>query len=472
MEKEQILDILQSIAGLEEVPVQQLEWFIASSEIHKLKEGEYLFEKGSSADHLFIQLSGEIRVFIRMESGEREVSRLKSGAVSGLLPYSRMTHATGYGQAREDSSYLAFPRSGFDSMIIENHELTQAFVHMMTSRVREFTTRREQNEKMMALGKLSAGLAHELNNPSSAIVRSAQELSANLVKSPESFNAVLSLDLKPEQVNAITQLMQEQISNECPPMSMLERSALEDDIADWLEDHNVEDGFELAEQFVDKGYTVELLERMADAVPQSAVGAVMNWVASSLVTEVLVSEIQTAAERISELVGSVKSYSHMDRGSDKSSFDIHEGLNNTLTMLNHKIKKGGVELVKEYDVSLPKIEVRVSELNQVWTNLIDNAIDAVTTIAKPKLTVRTLAERDMLCIDIEDNGSGIPEDIVSQIFDPFFTTKDVGKGTGLGLEISRRIINQHQGKLSVRSEPGKTVFRACLPSEPSSTNLL
>ncbi len=465
MSPNEILAFIQKIEGLENIPEPQLEWLISKSEIKHFEPGDFLFRKSWNADFLYIVLSGRFRVYLDSDSGERNLNEINAGTVTGVLPYSRMKVATGFAEAREAGEVLGLHRDHFREMIVNHAELTTAFVHMMTSRVREFTTQRQQNEKMMALGKLSAGLAHELNNPSAAVIRGAQEMKKLLKNGPEGFKGLMSLDFLPSEIDQVVHLMTEKLEQSIPQLKLIERNALEDDISDWMDDHGVPDSFDMAPNFVDAGYTLADLDHLAGFLPEDKLHVVLAWLSNNLVIERLVDEMESASKRISDLVGSIKSYSHMDRSQERQKADVHTGLKNTLTMLNHKVKKAGMTLELDFDEDLPEVNIFVSELNQVWTNLIDNALDALEGVEQPKLSIHTRRDMEFIRISIEDNGPGIPEAIQSQIFDPFFTTKDVGKGTGLGLEIVRRIVKQHNGKLTVKSIPGQTIFEVCLPIE-------
>ena len=237
----------------------------------------------------------------------------------------------------------------------------------------------------------------------------------------------------------------------------------EDEITDWLDNHSIENGYEMADNFVDFNFYLENLESIAKQIPPAYLSPVLNWVNNLLITEKMVEDIQESSKRIADLVNSVKIFTHMDRGTDKQYADIHIGITNTLTMLAHKIKKGNITLVKAFDDTLPPVKALIGELNQVWTNLIDNAIDAMEANSKGTLKIITERDREFVQVSIMDDGPGINEDIKSRIFDPFFTTKEIGKGTGLGLEVVQRIVKQHNGSIKVNSTPGNTAFVVCFP---------
>ena len=457
-------DWLRSIDSLKDVPPQQLQWWIDQSRHYELEEGEFLFRKGEPTKGTHVIIKGSIRLYLTQKSGTRNIAFLVPKDVNGYLPFSRGTVAFADGLAEEKSQLMTFP---FDKMkeLIENHfELTQALVHVMTSRVRDLTTMQQQNEKMMALGKLSAGLAHELNNPASAIVRGSASLLKHLQLEPETFKKVIAIKMSSEEVDKVNDKMFEVLGRkEKPVITLMERTAMEDDLANCLEGHLVDNSQEMAENFIEFGFTCTDMDEFSSLVPPQYLSPVLNWINNNLVTEKMVHDIQEASQRIEKLVGSIKNFTHMDRDHGKESTNIHSGIQNTLTMLGYKFKKGNIQLVENYDASLPAINAFVGELNQVWTNLIDNALDAMEVNKKGKLEITTKREKDLVEITITDDGPGVPDEIKNQIFDPFFTTKEIGKGTGLGLDVVQRIVTQHGGNVKLLSVPGRTTFKVCFP---------
>lgn len=459
-----IIDILKNIPGFENVPDAHFQWLLEKGEIRELATDEYLFKKGEAAEFFFIILEG--RVILKFMQGNqlRDVGELVKGSITGLLPFSRMTKAGGSGIAAQPTTYLALHKDHFPELVRVSYELTEVLVHEMTSRTRNFTKQQQQNDKMSALGKLSAGLAHEMNNPASAIVRSAIELKKQLHNTPERFKQVMSMQVTPAQVDALNEIMYAKILQDArPKISLMERNNLEDEIADWLDDKGIDDSYDLAETFVEYGLTLHDLERVNEVVPDAFLAPALYWVANNFNTERLVIDIEEAASRISNLVKAVKSYSHMDRAPEKEAVDIHEGIRNTLTILNHKIKHKNIQLIENFQPDLPLVKAFVGEMNQVWTNLIDNAIDAMDNGGT--LELKSRQDREFVVVDVIDSGTGIPEDIVDSIFDPFFTTKAIGQGTGLGLDVVKKIIDQHNGQIKVNSKPGRTEFKVCLPTD-------
>ena len=453
---------LRTIEAFRDVPDEALQWLIDQSEVITLRQGEHLFKPGQVINYLYVLLEGKIQLRIQQGNQLRDGGLLEKDTITGMLPYSRMKAASGFGLAVEDTRILALHQDRFVGMEQVSRDLVQALVGVMTTRTRDFTRLQQRNEKMMALGKLSAGLAHELNNPAAAIIRSSRELKSHLSATPESFKQVVMIRLNPERVDAINNIIFAKLNpTACQKLTMMERNSREDEIADWFDDHDIADGYEIAENFVEFNLTIDEVEEIRDILDGEPAGPIFQWLNNVLTTERMVNDIQDAAARISELVASVKSYTHMDRAPDRVSADIREGINSTLTMLNHKLKVKDIRVKKNFAENLPTIPLFVSEMNQVWTNLIDNAVDAMEKDGT--LTVSAHIENDHLRVDIEDTGSGIPPELQEQIFDPFFTTKPVGEGSGLGLDIAKRIVEQHQGTLRLTSEPGHTQFTLCFP---------
>jgi signal transduction histidine kinase len=444
---------LQSIESLKEVPADQLQWLIDNSEQYELGEGAFLFKEDEPIRGTYIILSGRLRIFWMQVNEMRELLQIGPKFITGYLPFSRGVVAGASCQVLDDAAIMTFPVAKARELINGHFELTQALVHIMTSRVREVASMQQQDEKMVALGKLSAGLAHELNNPAAAIVRGSTTLLKHLKLEPTAFKEVMAIRMEEKEVDLVTEKLFEILGRaEKPKLTLMERTEREDELRDWLEDHNVDNSEEVAENFLDYGFTCDDLGAFTAHIPPS-----------NLVTERMVQDIQESSQRISELVTSVKNFTHMDQGKGKEYTDIRTGIANTLKMLNYKLKKGNIEIIEDYDEHLPKVKAMIGELNQVWTNLIDNAIDAMEVNGKGKLTIRTEKDKEFAKISIIDNGPGIPEDIQSHIFEPFFTTKEIGKGTGLGLDVVIRIAKQHRGSVKVDSHAGLTVFVVCFP---------
>lgn len=453
---------------LAQVPDEQLQWLIDQADELSYPAETVLQNPGDPIDHLRLLLEGRIRVYGGANAGNDDFLAFESLSVLGVLPFSRLTNSFGRVVVDQPSRVLELHRSQFRNMAHVAYELTEAFVHQMTTRVRDFTKQTQQNEKMASLGRLSAGLAHELNNPVSAVVRSADTLRNHMRATPDSFKAIMHLKLTDEQVDSVNELIFSKIDQKQPTLTLIERSDREDELTDWLDDHDVDDSLDMAGPLIDFGFTVEDMETVLDQIGDDNLPGVTSWLVDNLVTEKLVLEIGEASRRISTLVNSIKNYTHMDRGVGKERIQLADGIRSTLTLLDHKLKQKHVLVMVDIPADLPTVCGWPGELNQVWTNLIDNAIDALPDGGK--LTISSQPDLrsgrvEFVLTKIIDTGSGIPGDIRDKIFEPFFTTKEIGKGTGLGLDIVQGIVKHHNGSIKVESKPGHTEFSVCLPVE-------
>ncbi|HAH51683.1 MAG TPA: histidine kinase [Balneola sp.] len=459
--KEFAVQKLHSFPQFENVPLDQLDWLVENSRICTYMTDERIMEPGTAVDKMFIILESRIRIQLPRGSSFTSIGDFVTGDISGRLPFSRMQSTLAHLVVMEDTTILETHEDLFVE-ITKRYELIEAFVHSLSDRIRSFTSQQQQNEKLVALGKLSAGLAHELNNPASAMVRGATELKKRLSQTPDKFKSVMSIKLTNDQIDAVNDLVFKKAGRgSSNQQSLMERTALEDELTDWMEDHGVETGFEYSETFAEYCFNTEDLEFVSSHVEDEYLPAVLGWIEDVLTTEKMMEEIEDSARRISDLVSSVKTYSHMDRGTDKEVVELKKVLKSTVTMLNHKAKQKKVEIELNIPSDLSEFYGYVSELNQVWTNLLDNAIDAVPQ--NGKIEVKAEEKNKNMYLFFKDNGSGIPEDVLPKIFDPFFTTKDVGEGTGLGLDVVHKIIEKHGASIDVESKPGQTTFELCFP---------
>ena len=460
-----ILQQVQAIPLFKEVDEVALRWLIDKCVFVCFDRDEVVFEDGEVIDHLEIILTGSYLIRKEKDGRSKEMGVWEAPYVAGILPFSRMKETSAEGIALENIQALRLHKDHFTEMINVSYELTQAFVGVMTDRVRDFQNMRLMDEKLLALGKMSAGLAHELNNPASAIVRSSRELHRHLSQTPERFKQQVTANVTPESVDRINKILFDRIKHcsDTSELTLLEREERMDDLDDWFAEQGIDNSEEIIDTFVDWDFSPEHLGRIADIIHTSALPLMLWWIETILTTESLVTEIQTASTRIAELIGSIKSYSHMDSQPSMEFKDVHDGIKSTLTMLKFKFKKSNIRLEKQLTPNLPNIKVLEGELNQVWTNLIVNALDAVPEDGTGRITIRTYQKRENLCVEIADNGSGIPEEIQGRVFEPFFTTKGIGEGTGMGLDIVHRSLKRHGGTVSVESEPGNTCFKVCFP---------
>lgn len=456
---------LKNIPSLKEVPLEQLQWLISQSEEKLVPEGELLFKAGDPVIATIILVSGKVRISATINGHYREIVELNDDNITGWLPFSRVKNAMGNGLCLKDTRVLICPAEKIKAHIEQHYELTEALVHIMTTRVRETTSSQQQNEKMMALGKLSAGLAHELNNPVAAICRSSDKLFENISHIPAIFKEMAALCLSQEQATAIVDNLQQWSAGKpTKALSVLELSDKTTAIEDWLDSKNIS-RIEIAEILAEYGVEPAALEDFSSLFDPAHLEVIFSWIDGSLEANRMVSDLQISSKRISDLVSAVKRYTYMDQEPDKQFIDIHTGIRNTLTMLDYRFRKGNVEIVENYDASLPKIKALPGELNQVWTNLVDNALDAMEPGRQGRLEIATTKDRQCVHVTITDNGPGIPEEIQSRIFEPFFTTKDMGKGTGLGLDVVSQIVQRHRGSVKQTSVPGKTIFTISFPIE-------
>lgn len=462
MDKTTLVEQIASFEILSEVPREQIEWVVDRGELQEVSKGEVITHRGDPIERMIIMLEGLVSFKMEQNGQFKELGRVEPGDISGALPYSRAQFAAAQATAVTDSKAFILHKSHFRDLICECHEFTSVLVHQMTDRVRDFTRFQQQNEKLMALGKISAGLAHELNNPAAAIVRSSESLQSHLGNVPDKFKRVISMKVSNDQVDLANDVLFSKLKNGInKEESLMQRTEREDQLTDWLEDNGYGDCYALSETLAEYGFCANDLQELRDGLTSESFPSVVEWIDNVLTTEKMVGEIREASNRISKLVSSVKSYSHMDRSGDKEAINVHEGIHNTLTILNHKLRKNKVKLEEDLESDLPKIQASPGELNQVWTNVIDNALDAMEEGGT--LSIVTKSVGDNVNVTIRDSGPGIPDEIKDRIFDPFFTTKDVGKGTGMGLEVVKRIVDKHQGSIKLESVPGSTNFEFCFP---------
>ena len=442
-------------------PRHELEWMAAHGRLRRVSAGEVLAPKGESIDTLHVVLSGHYSIWVNRGTGPRKVMEWRGGDVTGLLPYSRMNRAPGDVIAEEPTEIFDLHRDDFPGLIRECHEVTAILVHVMLDRARHFTENDLHAEKMASLGRLAAGLAHELNNPASAVVRSAKGLTECLVEAEKTSLELGAARLPAPQFAAIDELRHLCVGTVArAARPALEQADREEAIAAWLDEHGV--AIVAAQALADSAVTLAALDRAAALLDRPTLDLGLRWVAANCSAEMLVADIEVAATRIHGLVAAVKGFTHVDQANVPKVIDIKQGLADTVTVLRAKARSKGISVNLTVEADLPAVEGFGGELNQVWANLIDNALDAVADRGHVEVAAGRVGPS--LVVRVIDDGPGIPAEILDHIFDPFFTTKPVGHGTGLGLDIARRLVERHEGEVSVESRPGRTEFRVTLPS--------
>ena len=441
-----------------DLPDDQIAWFLSQSQEVSLKAGDVYARQGDPPEAMFVLLEGEFQW--RGEfGGETIVIAGKVGDVTGALPFSRMKQFTVTGRAVTDGRILRFPSSLFPELIQKMPELAKRLVGVMADRIREATRLEQQRDRLAGLGKLSAGLAHELNNPASAAKRAASQLRSTLHRVKEASHELGRRELTLTQKSEIERLEASFTRRDEPPPDALTISDLEDQIDSLLRSHGQNDLWQLAAELAQRGIKPAALESLFENLDAVTARTALVRIAASLEIASLLNEIESSTSRISELVGAIKEYTFMDQAPVQN-VDVVKSLETTLTILHHKLKRG-VTVQRNYQQVPLLVNSFGSELNQVWTNLIDNAIDAMG--GRGELRVRTYRDDGCVVVEIADNGSGISPEISSHIFEPFFTTKGVGEGTGLGLDTVQRIVKKHRGNVQVDSKPGETRFQVWLP---------
>jgi len=455
-----LVDRLAAHKSVGAAPRQELEWLASHGTLRHIDEGQVLSEKGVPVSNLFVVLKGHIAIYVDRGAGRNKVMEWRAGDVTGVLPYSRMTTPPGDTVAQEPTEVLAIPREDMPAMIRECHEITSMLIHKMLDRSRVFTSSGLQDEKMASLGRLSAGLAHELNNPAAAIERTAALLEERLDEAEQATLALGAAKLTDVQLAAIDDVRASCLAMRVPDvLSPIQQAEREDEITDWLADHGVDTA--ISGPLAETSVTMDALNRIAQVIAEPPLGAVLRWSAAGCSVRGLTSEIQEAAMRISGLVTAIKGFTHMDQAPVAEPVELKSSLGNTVVVLNSKARSKSIAVAVAVPPDLPRVRGFAGELNQIWANLIDNALDAAPVSGR--VEVGAQRERDRVVVRVVDNGPGIPPDVRSRMFDPFFTTKPVGKGTGLGLDIVRRLLAHNDADIEVESVPGRTEFRVSLP---------
>ncbi len=450
---------LQAIPAFADLPEGDLCWLASLMEVRAIGQGQVMAHQGDPATYLGVVLEGELQA----DRDDGTLVVIHAGQVTGRLPFSRMKEITVTLRATQRTRVATLDKKYFQEMLNRLPQLAPRLISIMADRIREITILEQQREKMAALGRLSAGLAHELNNPASAIRRDSENLRHALDAFRRADAEIEDLSTSAEARCRLSELEAKLFAGrrEAAMADTLERSDRAEAIGEWLEKHGVtRDTWLLANSLAESGCGVSMMESVAPLLPTEGLGCAFTRLAASLALSRYAEEIESGSARISELVRAIKEYSYMDQTPEQE-IDVHAGIENTLVILSYRLKHG-VEVIRDYDGAAPRVCARGSELNQVWTNLIENAIDAMG--GKGTLRIRTAREPNHMLVEIGDSGPGIPPEIRDHIFEPFFTTKSVGSGLGLGLDNVWRTVQKHRGNITVESKPGDTRFQVRLPA--------
>jgi len=459
-----VADRLAALGSMRDIPRAEVEWLVAHGEFRFYEAGEVVLTPADDASELIVMLSGCTTVYLGQGGGRRHAMESRAGSITGLLPFSRLKHPMSDVLSEEPSELLAIHRDEFRSLIRDCPVLIESVVHTMLDRARRFSAVNWQDEKVMSLGRLAAGLAHELNNPASAASSGAKHLSRAIRSVGAAAHRVGMAELSAEQRSRVIEIVGRcQARGGHVPHSAMDRSDLIDRMTNWLESHGA--ATECAADLVDGGVDNATLDGLAKVLPADALGPVIEWIAAAAASACIASDVERATLRIHDVVSAVRDFTHLDRAAAREPTDIAQSLTETLDVLRPKASEKGVTVRFDVPSGLPKVHVVAADLNQAWSNLLENAVDAVD--GGGEVAICATAHDGVVVVEFTDNGPGIAPDIQPRIFDPFFTTKPVGKGTGLGLDIVRRVVLDYAGEVEFTSHPGRTVFRVRLPARPA-----
>ena len=455
------IEFLRRLPLFAELPEADLQALYRRAETVTLAAGEWLMREGDVGETLYVVLEGAIEITKRSGGQEVALALRGAGEVIGEMALLEQMPRSASGRAAQDSRLLRIGQDAFKQVLSASPSAALTLLRTSTMRLQNTEAMLRQQEKMAALGTLAAGLAHELNNPAAAMRRSVAQLRETLSEWQSLSAGLDALARQPLRSETILQLRGEIARRVATPirLDLLTRGDRESELLAWLEAHGVDAAWELAPILVSFGWGVPDLESLGETFTPEQLPIVAAWLGVSGTVYALLDEVGVGAARIAEIVKAVKAYTYLDQAPVQE-VDVHEGLENTLVILRHKIK-AGIHVARDYAADLPRIEAYGGELNQVWTNIIDNAVDAMQ--GQGELTLRTYARKHEVVVEIGDNGPGIPPEIQPRIFEPFYTTKPPGVGTGLGLNIAYNIVNRHHGQIRVTSRPGATCFQVTLP---------
>ena len=474
MNKPVTVEELNKVIALKDLPNEHLEWILAHSNYEEHEDGDIIVKTGEPIDEMIFFLEGKMNFYMDVKGQLVYYHSIENndltGGVTGLLPYSRLKNSPGNAYVVGKARLLRIHKKYFKELEQLNPDFIQRLIGYMTERARIFATAKMQQEKVSALGKLAAGIAHEMNNPAAAINRISEELDKRLKLNFKLTEGLLKYNISSDTIRKIREIANNKRDNSSVKTkdTALQRIQKEDELNEWLKGKGFDANNEIAETFTDAGFSPGDLEIINSDVRNEAFQNILDWLENLLSSELIIKDLENASDRITTLVSAIKSHVHMDRSGALHYSDIHKDIEDTLILLGYKIREKNILIRKIFCEDMPEVEVYIGELNQVWTNIIDNAIYAVSQNGEIK--IETECDKKNVTIKITDNGSGIPKEILSRIFDPFFTTKKVGEGTGIGLDIVKNVINRHKGEIKVNSIPGKTEFCISLPVSQKSSN--
>jgi len=450
-----LLECLQELETLKHIPPAELKWLADHSVLESYPPG-VIATKGSQIEYLWIILQGEISVRIDRGAGPKKVNTdLGTGMVTGMLPYSRLVKLPGDTYAEEPTEVCAINQKDFSEMIIHCPQFTAHTVHVMIDRTRIHNSSAMQDEKMLAMGRMAAGLAHELNNPASVAIRDAKLLREGQDAVDLAARQLSRAGLDEAQFEQLAEMRKRCMEYYLgSTLSAIEKSDLQDQLSDWLEAKNIDNS--LSAPLADLAVKPDNLQKLVATLPGQVAENALQWIVTRCNLDRLAGEIERTTNQICQLVDAVKKFTHMDNLAQKELVSINAGINETLKLLDSKSKTKQARLILEIDNNLPEVHANGAELNQVWFSLLDNALDAIPPMGMVR--IKAALETDLIAVRITDNGPGIPADMMERVFDPFFTTKPPGQGTGLGLDISRRLVRGYNGDITVKSKEGKTEF--------------
>lgn len=459
---ENLVTRLADLSTFSEIPLKELQWLAAHGHFESYDVGAIIAAKGQPIDYMWIVLSGNISMRVDHGVGPKLVGEWLPGQVTGKPPYSRMIGPPGDNCVREKADLLSIEVKLFPEMISQCPAFTAYTVHGMLDRARNFNTNALQDEKMTSLGKLAAGLAHEINNPASAAVRDAKLIKVELLNLDETSHLLGSARLNGDQIATIKKLRTKCLEwSENKFLSPIQKSDYQDEINKWLLQHRLDPA--LALQLADTSVTIKELNELLSSIAGETIEVVLRWIMASYTVHSLSLDMEQSATQIYKLVDSFKKFTYMDNLADKEFIDIEPGIRDTINVLVYKVHSSKAVINLEIEKNLPRVYAKGSDLNQVWLCLLDNALDAIPSSGNINIIARPLQNR--VEVQIIDNGPGIPQDKLSRVFDAFFTTKPQGHGIGLGLDLARRILHRYHGEIYVHSKPGRTEFMVSLAIE-------